>query len=109
MIEPNYLAVHPRLEGYIVAGLQDNGIIERASSTLWRHTGDGDGGGMVLRPDAPDTFVRQFFQAFWGPISPLERGRRAHGDLTQAEIDASEFYSATRGHRAHARRGRPAR
>lgn len=94
--EPNYLAVHPRLEGYIVAGLQDNGILERASSTLWRHTGDGDGGGIALRPDAPDTFVRQFFQAFWGAISPLERGGVPFATW-QAEFDASEFYSQPAG------------
>jgi hypothetical protein len=94
--EPNYLAVHPRLEGFIVAGLQDNGIIERASSSVWRHTGDGDGGGVVLRPDAPDRFARQFHNAFWETISPLGRGGVPFATY-QAEHDASQFYSQPAG------------
>lgn len=94
--EPNYLAVHPRHEGYIVAGLQDNGIIERASGSMWRHTGDGDGGGVVLRPEAPDRFARQFHNGFWDTISPLNRGGVPFATW-QAEHDASQFYSQPAG------------
>ena len=101
--EPNFLAVHPRLEGYIVAGLQDNGILERASASMWRHTGDGDGGGVVLRPERPDTFARQFHHAFWAPLSPLGRGGVAFATI-QPEHDASEFYSQPAGN-VHVRAG----
>lgn len=96
IIESNYLAVHPRLEGYIVAGLQDNGMIERASSTLWRHTGDGDGGGVVLRPESPDRFVRQFFTGRWTPVEPLVRAGVPE-PTTRPEIQASTFYSQPAG------------
>ena len=96
VIESNYLAVHPRLEGFIVAGLQDNGIIELASSSVWRHTGDGDGGGVVLRPDSPNAFIRQFFNGRWTPNEPLVRPG-VLAATTQAEIDASTFYSQPAG------------
>lgn len=92
VIEPNYLAVHPRLEGFVVAGLQDNGTIERASGAVWRNRADGDGGGVVLRPDSPDVFVHQFFEGRWAPINPLRRPGLVGS--TVAERDASVFYSA---------------
>jgi hypothetical protein len=92
VIEPNYLAVHPRHEGFVVAGLQDNGTIERASGEVWRNRDDGDGGGVVLRPDSPDVAVHQFFRGQWTPVNPLARPGLAGS--TAAERDASVFYSA---------------
>jgi hypothetical protein len=92
VIEPNYLAVHPQLEGFVVAGLQDNGTIERASGAVWRNRDGSDGGGVVLRPDSPDAIVHQFFAGQWTPIDPLDRAVNVGN--TQPEIDASAFYSA---------------
>lgn len=104
VIEPNYLAVHPRLEGFVVAGLQDNGVIERASGGVWRNRDDGDGGGVALRPDSPDVVVHQFFRAQWTPIDPL--GRPGLPGNTQPEVDASVFYSAPAAN-LHTRPGAP--
>lgn len=58
--ESNYVACHPMAEGYLVAGLQDNGVIERGSNGVWTETAvGGDGGGVVLDPLRPDRFLRQ--------------------------------------------------
>ncbi len=79
IIESNYVASHPTCEGYVVTGLQDNGIIERASTGVWRHTGDGDGGGVAFDPLQPDRFVRQYHSGSWvvsdgsADDSPLSR------------------------------------
>ena len=75
MIESNYVASHPTCEGYVVAGLQDNGIIERVSTGVWRRTGKGDGGGVVFDPLQPDRFFRQYLRATgWCPTTaPTDR------------------------------------
>lgn len=102
VIQANYLAVNPRHEGYVVAGLQDNGIIERASGSVWRHTGDGDGGGVVLDPLRPDRYLRQFFNGTW-TSGPLDRPGTPWSSV-QAERKASSFYSTPAGIR-HTRGG----
>ncbi len=92
VIQANYLATHPRCEGYIVCGLQDNGIIEMASTAVWNHTGDGDGGSVVLDPLKPDHFNRQYFQGFW-ETSPIDRTAGTLPAQYQDEFDASSFYA----------------
>ena len=93
VIQANYLGAHPRCEGYLVCGLQDNGIIEMASSSVWNHTGAGDGGSVVLDPARPDHYFRQFFSAGWTQ-SPIARGgAAASAPPTDVEFKASSFYS----------------
>jgi len=96
IIESNYIASHPTCEGYVVAGLQDNGLIERLSSEVWDHTGPGDGGGVVFDPLRPDRVLREHFRGFWssndgtvGASALLTRGTT----FAKAEHSASAFYS----------------
>jgi hypothetical protein len=98
VIEANYVASHPTCEGYVVVGLQDNGIIERASTGVWHHTGNGDGGGVAFDPVKPTRYFRQYFDGRWtasadgGFRDLLRRG----ADLTNDGIDerdSAAFYS----------------
>jgi hypothetical protein len=96
IIESNYIASHPLCEGYVVCGLQDNGLIERLSGGVWDHTGVGDGGGVVFDPLRPDRVLREHFRGFWssndGTVAAgalLTRG----GTFAGAEHSASAFYS----------------
>ena len=63
--EANYIANHPSCEGYVVAGLQDNGVIGRRSTGVWKVEGGGDGGGVAFDPIRPDRYVRQYVQGTW--------------------------------------------
>ena len=100
VIETNYLAAHPTCEGFMATGLQDNGVISRVSTAVWKHEGLGDGGGIVLDPlhTLPrDRWFRQFFRGRWESSS----GGGAAGSLytrpmvgaITAERDAAAFYS----------------
>ncbi len=65
VIQSNYVAAHPTCEGRVALGLQDNGVVERASSAVWRHTGGGDGGGIAFDPLNPTRYVRQYYDGDW--------------------------------------------
>jgi hypothetical protein len=65
VIQSNYVAAHPTCEGRVALGLQDNGVVERASSAVWGHSGDGDGGGIAFDPRLPTRYVRQYFDGQW--------------------------------------------
>jgi len=107
VIESNYLAAHPMCEGFLTAGLQDNGVITRVSNTVWKQVGIGDGGGIVLDPLHPgpaDRWFRQFSGGKWE--SSVPGGTRGSlytrlGVQVVAERDAGAFYStaAAIGHR----------
>lgn len=98
VIQANYIASHPTCEGRVVVGLQDNGIIERGSSAVWLHTGDGDGGGVAFDPVRPTRYFRQYFNGQWTSSDGatfdnlLQRGA-APLARAQTEIDAAAFYS----------------
>jgi hypothetical protein len=98
VVESNYVASHPTCEGHVVAGLQDNGIIERRSGPVWKHTGRGDAGGVAFDPVTPTRYVRQYRKAFWvasaagGFGSLLSHGGSAHPKADK-EWEASAFYS----------------
>jgi hypothetical protein len=88
VIESNYIACHPVCEGFVVAGLQDNGVITRRSNSHWKHDGDGDGGGVALDPLNPGRYFRQYFRGGWETV-PAPGGL----PVTQAENDTAAFYS----------------
>lgn len=96
IIESNYIASHPTCEGHVVTGLQDNGVIARLSSGVWRHVGDGDGGGVVFDPLNPSRFLREHFQGFWsssdGSVAAEALLTRA-GTFAKNEFKACAFYS----------------
>ena len=99
VIEANYVASHPTCEGRVVVGLQDNGVIERDSSALWIHTGDGDGGGVVFDPVSPIRYARQYHNGRWTASdgSPFNRLLRRGAALLPGAVterdDGSSFYS----------------
>jgi hypothetical protein len=92
--ESNFVAGHPRCEGNLVVGLQDNGVVERLSTGVWRERFEGDGGGVAMNPLDPTGFFAQYIQGNWynalGPgTGPLVRG----GALITAESQSAAFYS----------------
>ena len=63
--EPGYVACHPTVEGLVVVGTQDNGVLVREGDTRWRWAMDGDGGGVAFDPTAPQRFLAQASSCFW--------------------------------------------
>jgi hypothetical protein len=101
-VEPTFMASHPICEGRVIAGLQDNGIIERHSSMVWRVvTERGDGGGVAFDPSAPERYVYQMYGAKWRASADSDRfasllSSKA-GDTPQKaerEDELSPFYVA---------------
>jgi hypothetical protein len=92
--ETNYLAGHPQSEGNIMSGLQDNGVVTRLSSGVWRLRYKGDGGGVVMNAIRPDQTRAQYIQGSWrhdpgSGTGPLVRA----GALDETESGAAAFYS----------------
>lgn len=89
VIESNYIACHPKCEGHMITGLQDNGIISRRSNSFWDHVGNGDGGGVAFDPLSPVRFVRQFFNGSWASSDGV-----MNFPVTAAERSSAAFYSS---------------
>ncbi len=105
--ESNYLACHPRCEGHVIAGLQDNGVVTRLSSGVWDVTYKGDGGGVLIDATRPERWAAQYIRGTWyfvggGGKGPIERGK-----LITDENGFSSFYSAPASI-AHVRSNPPA-
>jgi hypothetical protein len=102
VVEANYVASHPSCEGFVVVGLQDNGIIERVSSAVWTQAAGADGGSVAFDPLDPSRYVHQVYQGRWrgsdgAPFDRLLHLRGAGGIVTplarhEFEED-SAFYS----------------
>ena len=101
-LECGYLATHPTVDGYILAGTQDNGTLERAGDTVWRARFLGDGGGVVFNPVAPQQRICQYVRGTWrgdsipGYIRPVLRltGRTDTATAPeQTENASASFYS----------------
>jgi hypothetical protein len=92
--ESNYIACSPLFEGDMMCGLQDNGTITRLSSHTWRVQLVGDGGGVVMDPNAPERWLAQYTNGVWSSpaqswsAGPLYRGRSA-----EPESKRAAFYS----------------
>ena len=111
IIEAELRRLPSHLEGYVVAGLQDNGVIERALVRSVART-PATATAAASRFDPIDTtrYVRQYFHGRAGQTSaaraPLGRRRAARRprDATQARGRRSAFYS-TAAAIAHSRAG----
>jgi hypothetical protein len=86
IIESNYIACHPTCEGFVVTGLQDNGVISRRSNGVWQLAGFGDGGGIALDPLRPDRFFRQHHDDIWSSSDGVF-------SLPSAAGESAAFYS----------------
>jgi hypothetical protein len=105
--ESNYIAVHPRCEGNIVAGLQDNGVVARTSSGAWQMRFKGDGGGVVMNAADPTQFMAQYVQGTWKFDPSVGTGPLVRGGTMVGEDGASAFYSSAASI-AHVRSSPPA-
>lgn len=63
--QSNFTVSHPSCEGFLVAGLQDNGVIKRMSSGVWDSVALADGGGVILDPVKPDRWIYQYVRGDW--------------------------------------------
>jgi hypothetical protein len=99
--EANFIAAHPTCEAHIVVGLQDNGVMQRHSSSVWEVVMEGDGGGVTFDPTDTTRYLAQYIRAGWltssggGFDALLVRGGNAvPGTETSADENAkSSFYS----------------
>lgn len=101
-LECGYVATHPTVDGYVLAGTQDNGTLERVGDTVWQARFLGDGGGVAFNPVAPQQRIYQWTQATWrgdnvaGYVNPVLRstGSATSANATeQGEDGAASFYS----------------
>lgn len=94
--ETNYIGGSAVFEGDLVCGLQDNGIVGRLSSGVWRVRLVGDGGGIAVDPLQPPRWIGQYTRGTWySHASPWNAGPLARGgQWATAERDASAFYSS---------------
>jgi hypothetical protein len=98
--EANFVASHPTCEGWLAVGLQDNGVVERDSTSVWRVVQQGDGGGVAFDPTKPSRYVSQYVQATWhgssggGFESLLARAGTTIQEKYDNENSSSAFYSS---------------
>ncbi len=94
--ETNYIGGSAVFEGELVCGLQDNGIVSRLSSGVWRVRLVGDGGGIAVDPLQPPRWIGQYTNGTWySHASPWNAGPLARGGhWAVAERDGSAFYSS---------------
>jgi hypothetical protein len=64
-LECGYVATHPSVDGYTLAGTQDNGTLERIGDSVWRLRFAGDGGAVAFNPAAPHAVLYQYTNAAW--------------------------------------------
>ncbi len=102
VVESNYVAHNPSNEGYVAAGLQDNGSVLRLSSSVWKPVPrmSGDGGGLLPRPLQPQHWICQYVNGNWSSSDNtlsdgdmLTRG----GVVSSNELNGSAFYSTAAG------------
>ncbi len=102
-LECGYVANNPAVDGHVVSGTQDNGTLERVGMNLWgRPFGDGDGGGVVFDPAAPDRFIGQVTNAtFRGSSAVFTAPAMRSGTpppAAEADEDSNtEFYTGLDG------------
>lgn len=99
-LEPGYVACHPTSESVVIVGTQDNGVMERAGDTVWRHTIIGDGGGVAFHPAHPDRYLGQQSGASWRSKDkslkqPVYRSSpTSDSEKDEAKSEHTNFYSS---------------
>ncbi|MDQ3011313.1 MAG: hypothetical protein M3X11_11490, partial [Acidobacteriota bacterium] len=105
VIESNYIACHPTCEGFVAAGLQDNGMISRRSGAMWNHDDDGDGGGVAFDPEFPTRYLRQYFRGRWTSSDGTFSVALVAGENTRAQCAFYSTPAAIANHRPAAPAG----
>lgn len=89
--ESNYIVSHPACEGFIIAGLQDNGVVDRVSDGVWvGAVWGGDGGGIALDPLNPSRYIRQHDDISW---SASDGSMHWNSFKKRGEPEVAAFYS----------------
>ncbi|MEP2642406.1 hypothetical protein [Roseobacter sp.] len=78
--EPGYIDSYPKMDGRLLAGLQDNAVIEKSGDTVWHRRTSGDGGGVAYHPLQPKKFLEQFTHSDWS-------FREANSEISWASLD----------------------
>jgi hypothetical protein len=96
--ECGYVANHPTNPSIVIAGTQDNGMLERIGDSVWRLSKDaqGDSGGVMFNVRDPRYFLSQYTNSSWrsnGQLLPPVRRPGARDSDTKNEDGASSFYS----------------
>lgn len=112
VVESNYVAHNPSNEGYVAAGLQDNGSILRLSGSVWKAVPQmsGDGGGLLPLPLNPQEWICQYVNSNWSTSDgvlkdgmmltrgfTIVQGTVTGGTRSTNEQSASAFYSTAAG------------
>ena len=61
ILEIEYLAQHPQVDAWLLAGTQDNGTERYEGAGAWFHVADGDGGDCAVDDDHPSTVYHEYF------------------------------------------------
>ena len=96
VLEPGYVASHSQNDAFVVAGSQDNGLLQRVGDSLWIHWPFiGDGGGVAFHPIKNRFFVAESYQANWSSNGTISApvSRRTGGASEASEQGNSSFYS----------------
>ena len=71
-LQCGYVATSPAADGFVVAGAQDNALLERIGVNLWRRRFiHGDAGSVAFDPAVPHRYVSQVYQATWNSTDPV--------------------------------------
>ena len=93
--ESNYLGANPVFEGEMMAGLQDNGTVQRRSGGTWQVALVGDGGSVLMDPLAPERWLAQYTRGVWSaPGSSWAAGPVFRKGAPPAESGFAAFYSS---------------
>ncbi len=95
VVETGYVASHPVNDAFVVAGVQDNGVLIRIGDTLWANDGGGDGGGVAVNPVKNRYYVRQIFNSKWASNGAFSQpvNRSTGGASEGNEEKKASFYS----------------
>ena len=90
--EPGYIDSHPKLDGSLLAGLQDNAVMQKTGDTVWHRRTSGDGGGVAYHPKQPRKFMEQYTNADWGFLEAHSETSwsRSDGTMTAPKFEDEE-------------------
>ena len=97
-LQCGYVATHPAVDGFVIAGAQDNGLLERIGVNLWRRRFEhGDAGSVVFDPAEPSRYVAQVYKATWNSTDAVFTQPVSRPGATtvaeKAEDDETAFYT----------------
>ena len=97
-LEPGYIALDPNIDGVMIVGNQDNGVVTAEGPESWRLQRYGDGGGVAIDPADSRRRAAQYTSGNWTVTTDGNTWSDvrwwASNALNGAECGRAEFYSA---------------